>query len=154
MLIKVKLDEFWLHEEDDLESGLRKYITNDVVAQIQKSIKDQVDEQITKKVTEVINEKIAQVIDTTITELVASGTITQGSGVNAKEVKITDYIKSLFRTDRGWGSVSTQVENYAKKFCADVKVQYNAVFANHIVQGLKENGMLKDEVVQMLLEKK
>lgn len=149
MKITVELDDFWI-EEGELNDCIISAVKKDVVAQITKSIEDRVQVAITTRVEATIKDKIAPIIDTKLTELVTTGTIV----VNKAEIKIEDHVKSIFQSNTGWSNPRDQLVRLANTFGAQLKAQYDAVFANRIVIAIKEQGMLKDEVVQMLLEKK
>ena len=150
MRFTVELDNFWLDEEEDITSALKGHIINEVVHKIKKDIADKVDKQIAGAVKLVMDSSIQNVIDGKLSEFVASGMIVQGS----KEVSITDHLKQLFVSNNGWNNPRNQLETLAKKFGKEMKVQYNAAFANMIVANMKEQGFLKDEVAQILLGEK
>lgn len=149
MKFTVEVDDFWL-EEEELTEALQKEVKLSVVHQISKSIEEKVESQITKKVTEVIDEKISLIIDSTLTDLLATGVIVR----NRQEISITDHIKNLFQANTGWSNVNDQMARISKKFGEELKLQYNNAFANKIVSNMKEQGLLKDEVVQILLDGK
>lgn len=147
MKFTVEVEEFWLDEEEDLTEALQGHVKREVVRKISESVKDKVEKQIVKKLDEVIEQKLALVIDSSLADLVATGMITY----NRSEVSIVDHIKHRFQSNSGWGDPSSHIDDIAKKFGAELKAQYNNVFANKIVQNMKEQGLLKDEVVQILL---
>jgi len=146
MKFTIGVEDFWL-EEEELTAALEAHIKHAVVSEISKSIKKQVETQITKRVNEVIKDKIDLVIDSTLTDLLASGMIT----VNSKDISIIEHVKSLFMRNHGWNNPDKQMKEIAKKFGEELKLQYNNVFANKIVLNMKEQGLLKDDVVKMLL---
>jgi hypothetical protein len=147
MKFTVEVDDFWI-EEDELSSALSADIKRNVVQQISKSIEDKVEEQITKKVTARINEKIEPLIDQTLSDLIEIGVIEH----NRVEISIVQHVKNLFMKHNGWASPDRKLEAIAKKFGQELKLQYNNAFASKIVSNMKEQGLLKDEVVQILLE--
>jgi len=149
MKFTVEVKDFWLDEEE-LTETLQSYVKTEVVREIQASIKDKVEKQIAVKVKDVIDHKIALVIDSALTDLIAAETITY----NRQEISIKQHVKNLFHSSTGWSNPNNQIANLAKEFGAEMKAQYNAVFANNVVQGMKEQGLLKDDVVQMLLSDK
>ena len=44
MEFKVTLDDFWLDEDENIESKLKKYITDEVVRKITKSVEKKIDD--------------------------------------------------------------------------------------------------------------
>jgi len=149
MKFTIEVEDFWL-EEEEITEALQSHIKMEVVREIQKGIKDKVEDQIAVKIKETIDQKIALVIDTVLTDLVTTGVITR----SRVEISIVDHIKNVFQANTGWNSPTEQIAKLAKGFGAEMKAQYNAVFASNVVQGMKEQGLLKDDVVQMLLNDK
>jgi hypothetical protein len=150
MKFTIEVNDFWLDEGADLEPALQKHIVREVVSTITKSIQDKVDMQITMQVEKALNARLAFVISERISELIEAGTIMK----NGKAVPLVDHIEELFHTNHGWNNPEEKMKKIAKDFGEQLKLQYNAMFANHIVQGLKTQGLLKDEVVKLLLEGK
>ena len=151
MKFTVDLEDFWLDEDaSDIETELKNHIINSVVFQIGASIKEKVDTQISKTVNEVIERKLTTIIDDKLSDLIDIGTITR----NRKEISIVDHVKEVFEDNNGWGSADKKIERIAKEFGHELKLQYNNAFANKIVMNMKEQGLLKDEVVQILLSPK
>ena len=148
MKFTIEVNDFYL-EEDELSEALLAHLKREVVSQISNNIKDKVEQQITIKVTEAVNSKIALVIDSVLSDLIASETIT----FNKQEITITQHVKNIFMNNHGWNNPTEIMTKLGKKFGEELKLQYNNIFANKIVQGLKEQGMLRDDVVQMLLTK-
>ncbi len=146
MKFTVEVEDFWL-EEAELATELQGLIKRQVVNDIAVSIKGKVEEQIAKKVKDTIDQKIALIIDTVLTDLIATSVIV----VNKAEISISDHVKNIFQNNHGWHNPADQMKRIAKKFGDELKLQYNNAFANKIVANMKEQGLLKDEVVQILL---
>jgi len=150
MKFEIEVKEFWI-EDEELSEALIGRIKREVVDQISKNIKNQVEVQITKKVNEIVHEKVSLVIDNTLTDLIATGVLKQRGDLT---VTIVDHVKEVFNKHHGWNNPDEQMKKLAKKFGEELKIQYNNIFANKIVQNMKEQGLLKNEVVQMLLDGK
>lgn len=150
MKFTVELEDFWFEEDEDLSESLKAYIKRDVVHQIAKSIEGQVEKEITRKVSETISDKMSVVIDSTLSELVDNGFITK----NNKEIPLVEHVKDIFNSHHSWNSPEAKLEKLAKRFGEEMRLQYNNAFASKIVSNMKEQGLLKDEVVQILLEGK
>jgi uncharacterized membrane protein YheB (UPF0754 family) len=146
MLFKIEVEDFWL-EEGELTEALQDHVKKSVVAQISKSIEDRVQTAIATRVDAVIKEKISKIIDEKLTELVNNGVIL----VDRKEVKIVDHVSNLFQNNIGWNSPRDQIARLAEAFGKDLKTRFDAASANRIVVKLNEQGMLKDEVVKLLI---
>jgi hypothetical protein len=149
MKITFDLEDFWMEaEEGTLEENLKDHITNSVVHEVRKSIQEQVDTEITKGVTSHIEGVLSEIIQGQIAKCIDTGFITR----HREEVKITDHVSEMFNNHSSWGNPDKKLEQLAKSFAEDFKAQYNNVFASKIVQNMKEQGLLKDEVVQILLK--
>ena len=146
----IDIEDFWL-EEEELTNALQTHIKREVVNQISQDVREQTQKQITEKLQDVIKQKIEIVIDSTLTDLVATGMSYQNS---KNEISIVDYIKNVFTKNAGWSNPKAQIEKIAKDFTLELKAQYNTVFANRLVVNMKEQGFLKDDLVQVLLEEK
>lgn len=146
----VELDDFWMGDDDELERKLKSYIISSVYTQISNSIKNNVEEQISKKILDITNRKLNHIIDTKLSECLARQTIV----VNHKEITIEENVRNIFQNNANWNYPTATLEAIAKNFVAELKLQYNNMFANRIVQNMKEQGLLKDEVVQILLSDK
>lgn len=151
MKITFDLEDFWMEAEDGtLEESLRSHITHSVTCEIKNSIKDQINTEISKVVLAHVEENLTDIVQNQLSECVDAGVITK----YGKEIKITDHVREMFESCNSWGTPDKKLESLAKDFAKDFKAQYNAVFAGKIVQNMKEQGLLKDEVVQILLEGK
>jgi hypothetical protein len=85
-----------------------------------------------------------------LSDLVATGVLVR----KGEEITMIEHLKSVFHNHHGWNSPDKKMEAIANKFGKELKLQYNNAFANKIVSNMKEQGLLKDEVVQILLEGK
>jgi len=146
MKFTIEVEDFWL-EEEEIADALLSHIKNSVVIKISESIKDRVEKEITTKLTETINEKLSLIIDSKLTDLIATETIV----IDRADISITQHIKNVFQRHNGWNRPENQIESIAKAFGEELKLQYNNAFANRIVANMKTQGLLKDEVVQILL---
>lgn len=146
MKFVIEVEDFWADEEA-LSDALQKHVIQSVTSQIFKSIKDQVDTSITTQVHAAIKLRLDKIIDERLTELLANGIII----VDKQEVAIVDHIKKVFENNIGWSSPRDQIAKLAAQFGTQLKTQYDVLFANRIVVKLNEQGMLKDEVVKLLI---
>ena len=147
MKFKVEVDDFWLDEDDDLGATLKHHVTRDVLGKIKDSIEEKVEEQLTKKIIEVVNGKLEGIIDSKLDELLATGVVTH----RGEDIKISNLIKRHFENNNGWNSPDDKIQDMAKEFGKELRGRYDAVFATHIVMNMKEQGLLKDDVAQMLI---
>ena len=143
----VEISDFWI-DEGDLRQALKDEIQRDIVLQISKGVRDDAKNEIKIKVEEIIKDKVSETIDSVLLELVEKETIL----VNKEEVTISQHLKNIFTKNHGWSNPSSAMKQIAEQFGDSLKVQYNNIFANKIVQNMKEQGFLKDDIAQLLLE--
>jgi benzoyl-CoA reductase/2-hydroxyglutaryl-CoA dehydratase subunit BcrC/BadD/HgdB len=148
MKFTIDIEEFWLDEEE-LSDALQRDITHSVVHTITGNIKDQVEELITKKVTKTIEEKVTIVIDKALTDLIETGTLQKK---NRDPISLVDHVVSMFNDNHGWSSPENQMKQIAERFGNELKARYDNIFAAKIVDNMKQQGLLKADVVQILLE--
>lgn len=150
MKFTVDLEEFWMEEDgESLDAELKKYIIRSVSGKIEKSIQEKVEAEIEKKVDEFVSARLSVIINDQLAECIEKGVIQPRC--HSIPISITTYIKERFLDNSGWSTPTKYIEKIAKEFGADLKLQYNNAFANKIVANMKEQGLLKDEVVQILL---
>jgi len=147
MKFTIEVDDFWI-EEEELSEALETHVTRDVVHQITKNIESKIDQQITEKVTAFIDNRLAILIDKKLSDLIDVGVITR----NREEISIIKHIENRFKDSSGWGTPDAKIDAVAKKFGEEMKLQYNTVFASRIVENMKKQGFLKDDVTRILLE--
>jgi DNA-binding transcriptional regulator YhcF (GntR family) len=150
MKFTIELEEFWMDEDsEEVEVEIKKHIIYEVTKKIEASIADKVNEQITKNVEEFIQARLSVIINDEMAKCMDNGVIQPRGTVS--EISITDHVKARFLESSGWQNPNKHIDQIAKEFGNELKLQYNNAFANKIVQNMKEQGLLKDEVVQILL---
>lgn len=145
----VEVEDFYI-EEGELSSDLKQHVTREVVNQISAAIKVKVEDSIKVQVNSFMEERMKQIINTHLDEFIEKGTITDG--YDKKEYLIRDYLRNLFNKSHGWGNPSEKMQELAKKFGEECKLQYNNIFATKIVVQMKNQGFLKDDMAKILLE--
>jgi len=155
MIFKIKIEKFWMNGEHELEPALKRHIVKEVVAQISAEIQGKVDELMLASVKQATDNMMAPAIDEAIAEFMKDGLIKKktdySSGKDAKLMPVKEYVEALFSENNHMWSPAKHIDAYCKKFGEDMKNQYNAAFATKIVMNLRDQGMLKDEVINALL---
>lgn len=146
MKFEIEVTDFWL-EEEELSVALKDHVTKVVIHAVTKSIEDRVASAITTRVEATITNQVSKIIEAKLNELVDTGMIL----VDRKEISIADRVKQVFEQNTGWSNPRDQIARLAEAFGKDLKNRYDAAFANRIVVKINEQGMLKDEVVRLLL---
>ena len=147
MNITIELDDEWI-EEQSISEAMEESIKRSIVFSLTEKNKQRTEVAITNAVDEAIESKLNAVIDEVISQAVDNGRIMR----NRQEISIVRYIETLFMESSGWGSPNKKIEAVAKKFGEDLKIQYNNIFAAKIVENMKKQGFLKDDVASLLLE--
>jgi len=149
MKFTVEVEDFYI-EEGELSKELQKHVTREVVAQITAAIKTQVESTITLKVDEFMKERMKQIINTHLDEFIENGTLVDG--YDKKTITIKEHLRNLFNKNHGWANPTDKMNELAKKFGEECKLQYNNIFATKIVVQMKNQGFLKDDMAKILLE--
>ena len=149
MMFQVEVTDFWLDEDQDLAPALKRAIVNKAVKTISEQMAEKIDKLISEAISEAVEKAIEPVIEAELVKFMEEGTVKERNRGDTR-IPFALYFRNLFEANQGWNA-GTQIERYAKNFGENMKLQYNAAFANQIVQNLKEQGMLKDEVVNALL---
>jgi len=150
MKFTVDVEDFWL-EEEELSDALVSHVKLSVVAQIEKLTKDKVEKQITDALNKVIEEKILLVIDNTLQDLIATGTFIPARH-SSEPISFIQHIRNKFNSNDRWNNPNEYIKEQAIIFGNEMKIRYDSIFAMHVVDNLKKQGMLNDKVVQLLLE--
>lgn len=152
MIFRVEVDEFWL-EEEKLSTALEQAITHDVMTKVKAQITEKVDKFLIERIKEMADAAIQPMIDQAAQDYLEKGNVeVRPQYGNAKGTikPFRDFFRQCFGENVN-KNTTRHIETYAKRFGEEMKLQYNAAFANQIVVNLKEQGMLKDEVVNALL---
>jgi|HubBroStandDraft_4_1064222.scaffolds.fasta_scaffold341984_2 hypothetical protein len=150
MKFTVELDEFWLSEDRDLEPELKKYVVKDVVRQVNDSLKDQIENSITVAVKEQIVALMDGRIAALVEEVIKTEKLKNGSQKDG--ISIVEYIKQYFQNNNSYRSADEVIKKEATKFGNDMKARYDLLFASQLVAKLHESGMIKEDVIKLLLQ--
>ena len=133
--------------ECDIESELKSVIIRSVIQKLLPKIQESVDKKIEQRLDAIFIERVNSAVEKTLNKAIDNGVLVK-RGV---EVSIHDHITSLFQQASGWNSPNDKIQKIAKEFGKELKDQYNVIFASKIVENIKEQGLLKDDVAKLLL---
>ena len=151
MKFTVEVEDFYLDKEGDIESQLKSSVVRDVVSQITKSIESKINDAITLEVKRQVEKSLYRNVQKIVKTVVETGKI-KGRYSNDNDMTIEEWVKHDFQNNSGYSSPKDHIEKLAKQFGDELKKRYDLLFATNIVVKLKENGLLKDDAVKMLLE--
>lgn len=164
MKFTVELDDFWLDEDENIESALSAHIVDDVVRKIKKSIEDKVDVQIKAKIDNLLKYSIEKHADKYMDACFKDAKIktsvydSEKRHSIEKHVSLEEYVLLQFKKDSGWSNPNEKItklsKDFAIEFGKEIKERYDLMFASQIVSSIDKNGLLKDGVAKLLLENK
>ena len=146
MKFSIEIEEFYISEDNDLESELANSIITEVVRRIKESIKEQIDKQIDKAVSDMSAEFITPTIQGVVSDCIETGAMTS----SGKAIMIKDYIKNLFENNSGWSNPEEKIKRLAKEYGESIQKRVDMQFATQIVAKLHEQKMLHPDVAAAL----
>lgn len=157
--MKIKLDidlddvvhDMFHDEENSISEALRGHIMNGVIRKILPVMKSSIEDQITNKISKIMIDRVSSAVDEKVKDFVGGEGVVM---IDGKRKTLPAHIGYMFENCRGWNDPSRHIEKVAEKFAKELRGQYNNIFAMNIVSNMKEQGLLKDDVVKMLLEEK
>lgn len=147
MIFKIEVDDFWLDDDRELEPALKSHIIREVTDKINKSIKDKIETDITAAVKKATEEIAIPRIQTVVGEIMSTTKIKSDN----EDITIEEYVRRQFVKQSGWRSPDDQIKKIAEAFGNEMKKRFDIMFATHIVNNMKANGLLKDDVAKLLL---
>lgn len=151
MKFTIEIEDFYLDEEKELEPALKQSIIHEVVGEIKKSIQVKIEDHIKTEVKRQVEDGLYRKINFAIAEIVETEKV-KSDEYNSKEmIPLKDFIKKIFVANTGWNSPTDTIKNLAKKFGDEMKIRYDIMFATQIVNKMKENNFLRDDVAEKLL---
>lgn len=150
MKFTIEVEDFYLDEED-IESGLKRAIINDVVQKIQKTIADRVEKQVDTEVRRRVEESLYTHITACIKETIATGTV-KGKYGSGEPMTMADYVQFQFSNNDAVRGINEQVKAVAVGLANAMKQRYDMLFASQIVAKMNTNGFLKEDIGKLLLQ--
>ena len=154
MYLKIDLEDFWLDEDQDIESGLKNYVINKTVQNIWDKIKKKVSESIDLIVKKAVEKSLYAKINKLADEILKIEQVKNPDmyGDNKNEyISIVDYIKYKYVKKSGWDSPDKRIEKLAEEFAKEIKDRYDLMFASQLVAKMHNNGLLKEDVAKLIL---
>ena len=149
--------------EDLFVEGEETTITEEVKSAIMAKIKQEAIGNLSKQSLEVISHQIKEelaasiptIVTSRISEVISNNKIRKAS-YNEDLITIQEYIEKEISNKYATSSdidryLHSVVNQQAKDIAEELKTRYDANFALQIVNNMKNMGMLKDDVSQMLL---
>lgn len=149
MKYTIDVEDFYL-EDGDLAEELKSTVIRQVTDAIWKKIEKKVDEQIERTVKNAVEQQLSLKINLRVADVIATEMITY----NGKQMPMVDYVKEMFLKNNTYSNPIDTIGKFAKKFGDELRARYDVAFANQIVLKMNEVGLLKEEAITKLLDKK
>lgn len=154
MKIKIEVDledmvEDMLGEgEADIKEELKSTVIRSVINKLLPKMQKTIDVQIVERLDSIITARVEASVQKTLDKAIDDGTIVK----HGETISIKDHVTELFQKSHGWDGANSKIASIAKAFGKELKLQYNNAFATQVVVNMKDQGLLKDDVVKILLE--
>lgn len=132
----------------DIEEALKGDIIRGILNKVLPKMQASIDEQITKRIDAIIVERVEARVTATLDKVLEKDIIR----INREDLTVTKHIQNIFEKSHGWNNPHERIGKIAKEFGQQLRIQYNNVFAMNIVTNLRDQGLLKDDVSEMLLK--
>lgn len=150
MKISIDISEFYLDEEDNFEESFKNYIKNSAIQYINSSIKEKIEKQVFMEVKDIVEKNLYKEITSAIKKTVE--TCNMPSRKNRGEsVTMEEYVKECFIDNSSYNSFDDVIKKIAANFSTEMKGRYDLFFASQLVAKMNDNGLLKDDIANLLL---
>ena len=156
--VEVDLTDFYSEEDSaSFSEEIKNYISYNVRNEILKDWKEKISQEFNKAVIAEVEKQKESFITSTMEELIVNAKVKKRYSSD-ELISISDWIKEeLERAHLTDGKIRDFLNDKTKKTAENIsnelKNRYDLLFASQIVSKLNENGMLKESVAEMLLEK-
>lgn len=133
----------------DISKILKGQVIHSVVRQVLPKMQSSIDAQVVERINTIIESRVEATVDSVLDKVLNGAAVIT---VNREQKTITKHIQDIFSRSNTWNNPQEKISAIAKTFSSELNLQYNNVFAMNIVSSMKEQGLLKDDVVKMLLE--
>lgn len=147
MKFTVDVENFWI-EEADLSKELQSQVQRHIVAEIRESVKTQVNNFMDQHIRAVINAELQSRVQILMDEIIATGKI-KGDYSSDPQITVKEYIVKNFANRKP--DITAAIAKQVTQHFEELKNRYDLLFATQLITKIKEQGMLKDEAVKMLL---
>ena len=147
----IKVDEFSVNE-DELIKRVSKYVKENVFSKIEQSIHDRVEKQVEMEVKEMVEKILYTKLSNEIKNEIETG-LTKSRRKSDTKITFKEYVRECFEYEGGYKNFDETIKTLAKSFTSELKHRYDLLFASQIVAKLNDNGLLKDDVAKLIIDK-
>ena len=157
--VTVDLAEFYQEDEDgsSFSQQIKSAIAYDVRQQVLADWKAKMGDEFNRAVVAEVEKQKDSFITSVLSELITTAKVKKRYS-SQEMISISDWIsEELERTQLSGDALKNYLNNQTKassdKISKELKDRYDFLFASQIVSKLQENGMLKEGVEKLLLDK-
>jgi len=156
--VTVDLSNFYSEDESSFSEQIKSAIAYDVKKQVLNDFKEKLTNDFTFQIAAEIAKEKESLITSVLKDLCINAKVKQRYSTK-EQISIVDYItEELERTQLSGNAIqdflSKQVKQSTDNISKELKSRYDILFASQIVSKLHENGLLKENVAQLLLDNK
>jgi hypothetical protein len=137
-------------DSDTLEEGLKKSIISSVLFAIEKKMSGKIDEEIVRCVKSTVETVLLKKISGEVARLIELGEIK--TPYSNDRISIVDYIRGQFEENSGWKNADEKIKCIATAWGKELLNRYDRLFAIHLVEQMRKNGLLKEDCIAGLLK--
>lgn len=150
MQFVIEVDDFYLDYEEELLPQLKQHIIENVTGKIWAKNGEKVESTLQKEIHETVEREFKGKIDDRIKTIIE----TQKIGAKDHDPLIDEWMREQFKNNTGWHSPTDTIKELAGRFGKEMKQRYDTLFASQIVIKMNEQGLLKEGVMDSLLDEK
>lgn len=164
MIVDVKIDFSEILEDQDLSlkdiviHEIKRQAVNQVNTQSMERVKTLVSDYFENTGEEIIKDQIKRVFDEQILKGTTMGRRLvindDGDSEWVDNCTIEQYVKTSLHDTRSYGSLGATLTKLAQETADQIRNRVDMNLATQIVHKMAENNLLKEEVVQSLIDKK
>ncbi len=157
--VTVDLADFYSEEDGaSFSSQIKDSIAYQVKQEVLKDWKIQIMDEFSKSVKAEIEQQKESFITSVLTELICESKVKPRYGNKDELITIKEWMNDeLERTTLSGSSLKDflrkQTTATSNRISKELKDRYDLLFASQIVSKLNENGMLKEDVAKLILDK-
>ena len=150
MKFTVEIEDGWI-EDGELNAELKRQVISGIVNQITPVLA----EGHIRLIGETAKKNIIKIFDDAANKetekFILEGKVKSDRGNGL--VTVQEFIKEKFDSSNSYSSQKELIEKLAKNYSIEIKNRYDMMFASQLVIKMSEQGLLKEGVLQSLMDK-
>lgn len=146
--VEVDMRDIWIDTEDEgsvtLQDAMKEAILQEARDLVIQKVREQINHIVVKEVQEGL-----QKLNEEYLRSIAEDFILNGKFANGADVK-TQFESTMLQKMKSYGFDFPVINKVAQELVQNLKTQYDLAFANNIIQHLKQQGLLRDDKLQLI----